>query len=263
MPNALIANESGQPSLKPICQGMWSVTPYARCDIRCHYCCTQVQGKSLPTTESLATLFDSIMALPASDTVILGAFSDAYPNAELEHGLTRRLLERLADAARPVVIVTKGVALRRDLDVLQRFGEAVLVQLSISTMDDEQAVRIEPGAAPSSERLQLLRELHKKNVPVEVNALPWIPGLSDLEALLLALPEGVKVNVSPLATTSEDGSQRLFYQRFERDEVVSAYLAERQRLLDRPQLSWVRPAASGHHDPLNRFRNQAPQAELP
>lgn len=255
MSTRLIVADVDEPSLKPICHGMWSVTPYARCDIRCHYCCTQVQGDSVPTAEVVTELVARILALPPGDTVIFGAFSDAYPNAEARSRVTRQLLESLADAGRPVVIVTKGVTLRRDLDVLRRFGNAVLVQISVSTMDDTQSARIEPGAAPSSARLELLRELHDNGIPVEVNALPWIPGMSDLELLLQAIPAEVKVNVSPLATTSEDGSKRLFYQWFERERVVDAYLAEHLRLGHQPQLSWVRPAAVGHHDPLKRFRN--------
>jgi hypothetical protein len=34
-----------------ICHGMWSVTPYTRCDLRCLYCCTSVQGASTPVVD--------------------------------------------------------------------------------------------------------------------------------------------------------------------------------------------------------------------
>ena len=89
MSTGLIAAHVDEPSLQPICHGMWSVTPYARCDIRCHYCCTQVQGDSVATVEPVADLAARILALPPEDTVILGAFSDAYPNAEAQRGVTR------------------------------------------------------------------------------------------------------------------------------------------------------------------------------
>lgn len=245
-----------EPVVKAICHGMWSVTPYAKCDIRCHYCCTLAQGDSIPSGESVDSIYAQIMRLPAGDTVIFGAFSDAYPSAEAEYQITRKLLLKLAQAGRPIVIVSKGVTIARDLDVLLQFGEAVLVQVSISTMDDEQSLRIEPGAAPTSERLQVLRQLYDSGVRVEVNALPWIPGISDLERLLDAIPDDVTVNVSPLATTSDLDQKRLFKQVFKREEIIERYIGERERIGPHPQLSWVRPAPVGHHDPLNRYKDK-------
>lgn len=244
-----------EPVIKPICHGMWSVTPYAKCDIRCHYCCTSAQGESRPSREPLERIVAQILQLPEADTVIFGAFSDAYPNAETEHRITRNLLSRLAHSQRSIVIVTKGVTIARDVDILQSFGPRVLVQISISTMDDAQSRRIEPGAAPTSARLQTLHALYASGVRVEVNALPWIPGLSDLQRLLAAIPADVRVNVSPLAATAPDGQQRLLFRKFARDGIVREYLRERARIGPHPQLSWVRPAEIGHHNPLNRFRD--------
>lgn len=252
----MIHPEQLESTVKPICHGMWSVTPYAKCDIRCHYCCTSVQGDSRPTREPLDRIVAQILQLPEHDTVIFGAFSDAYPNAEKEHGLTRDLLSMLAQTQRAIVIVTKGVLLVRDLAILQRFGPRLLVQISVSTMDDAHSHRIEPGAAPTSLRLKMLHELYAHGIRVEVNALPWIPGMSDLQQLLKAIPAEVRVNVSPLSTTSSDGQKRLFFRNFTRDEIVREYLQERRRIGPHPQLSWVRPATTGHHNPLNRFRDR-------
>lgn len=244
----------------PLCHGMWSINPYFQCDIRCHYCCTLAQGDSVPPADSPQHILQQILALPAHDTVIFGACSDAYPNAEAEHRITRYLLDALADTGRRIYIVTKGVDVLADIDVLQRFGNRVMVQVSISTLNDTTAQVIEPGARSSSQRLTTVHTLFDAGIPVEVNAAPWIPGESDLEALLAALPAGTQVVVSPLATRMDRSTRRLLGRTFHRDEVIRAYLAERERLSACSQLSWVKPAAVGHHNPMYRFDDYVPVA---
>jgi DNA repair photolyase len=243
-----------------ICHGMWSVNPYFKCDLRCHYCCTLAQGDSLPPDEPIDSILQQILSLPEQDTVIFGAYSDAYPNAEAKYRITRKLLGALADSGRRAYIVTKGIDVLADIDVLKRFEDRVLVQISISTLDDATSLRIEPGAHSSSARLEAVHTLHNAGIPVEVNALPWIPGVSDLEALLAAIPAGIQVTVSPLATRIDKDTRRLCGQTFSRDEIITAYLAERERLQDRRQLSWVRPAKEGHHHPMYRFDDYVPGA---
>lgn len=246
-------------AVKPICNRMWSVTPYAKCDLKCLYCCTLVQGESAPTQTPANEIFEQIMALPSEDTVIFGAFSDAYPNAEATHGITRAILAKLAHVGRPVTIVTKGTTLLRDMDLLKKLEQKVLVQISIATLDDSTALQMEPGAPSISERLDMLWQLHTAGVRIEVNALPWIPGISDLAGLVSAIPDGTQVNVAPLAPTSERNHQRLLGRVYARDEIISAYLEERARLSRYSQLSWVRPAKEGHHHPMNRFDKEKRQ----
>jgi len=246
------------PVLRPICPAMWSVTPYERCDLRCIYCCTLAQGDSEPSKHSVDRIWKGIKKIPVDDTLIFGAFSDAYPRAESEHRLTRELLRRLVDSERLVYIVTKGVGVLDDLDVLRQLGRRVLVQMSISTMDDEKSLQIEPGAAATSERLQVLWQLYEAGVPVEVNALPWIPGVSDIGRLVAAIPTDVTVTVSPLATRLERSDRRLMRQRFEREDIVRLYLEEKERIGPNPQLSWIKPAPQGHHHPMHRFEKYRP-----
>lgn len=233
---------------------MWSVTPYARCDLRCHYCCTLVQGDSLPTKESPEEIVEQILRYPAGDTIILGAFSDAYPKAEARYKITREILLLLEKASRPIVIVTKGTTIIRDLDILKAMGENVLVQISVASLDDATSRKMEPGVAPASERISMLLQLHREGVPVEVNALPWIPDVSNLEELLQLIPADVLVNVSPLSTPVYSDQRRLLGRIFKDKDVIQRYLAERDRIGPHPQLSWVRPAETGQHDPMNRLK---------
>ena len=246
------------PVVRPIRNTMWSITPYEKCDLRCLYCCTLAQGESVPSEHSVDRIWDSIKQIPISDTIIFGAFSDAYPNAENDHRITRELISRLVDSERLLYVVTKGVGILRDLDILKQLGSRLLVQISISTMDDETSLRLEPGAAPTSERLSVLHQLHREGILVEVNALPWIPGVSDIECLVDAIPPDVKVTVSPLGTRLDRSDRRLMGRSMHRDEIIRLYLEEKDRLVSNPQLSWLKPAKQGHHNPMHRFGDYQP-----
>ncbi len=225
-----------------ICAGMWSVTPYARCDFRCRYCCTSVQGESEPIAgiEGDAAVLAAIRAVPSEDLLILGAFSDAYPSVEPDLGITRRVLEAMVRLGRRVTIVTKGATVLRDVDLLQEVGDRALVQISICATDDEILRQIDPGAPSGTRRFEVLRELHVAGVAVELNALPWIPGVSDTAGLLARLPDGVRANFAPLATGGEE--LRLLRHRFRRSEVWAAYLNEYRRFGHLEQTSWIRPS---------------------
>ena len=54
-------------------------------------------------------------------TIALGTATDPYQPIEREYGLTRAVLEVLAEARHPVAITTKSDLVLRDLDILPRF----------------------------------------------------------------------------------------------------------------------------------------------
>ena len=85
----LTVTDEQQPQLcASICKGMWSITPYARCDFRCVYCITSAQGESEPLPGLDRAAIDAVLgAVPADDLLIFGAFSDAYPSVEREMGV--------------------------------------------------------------------------------------------------------------------------------------------------------------------------------
>jgi DNA repair photolyase len=100
---------------------------------------------------------------------------------------------------------------RRDIDVLSELAEcgAVMVNLSITTLDPELHRVLEPRTSSPAMRLEAVRALSSAGIPVGVNVAPVIPGLncheipSILEAaamagartaghIVLRLPHGVK-----------------------------------------------------------------------
>ena len=122
--------------------------------------------------------------------IALGINTDAYQPVERRLGLTRRILEVLAETRHPLTIVTKSALIERDLDILASLAEQRLCQVAVSltTLDSDLSRRLEPRAAAPHRRLQTIERLSAAGVPVSVLVAPLIPILTDaeLEALLEA-----------------------------------------------------------------------------
>ncbi len=120
----------------------------------------------------------------------LGANTDPYQPLERKLGVTRSILEVLAEAHHPVTIVTKGALVVRDIDVLSRLAAERLVKVfvSVTTLDDELKRRMEPRAASPRARLAAIGRLAEAGIPVGVMYAPVVPAINDheLEAVLAA-----------------------------------------------------------------------------
>jgi DNA repair photolyase len=123
----------------------------------------------------------------------LGANTDPYQPLERRLGVTRSILEVLAEAHHPLTIVTKGALVTRDLDILARLAAERLVKVfvSVTTLDDELKRRMEPRAASPRARLAAIGQLAAAGIPTGVMYAPVVPAINDheLEAVLEAAAE--------------------------------------------------------------------------
>ena len=181
-----------------------SVNPYRGCEHGCIYCFARPSHSYLGLSPGLdfesrlfykpdapERLIEELRA-PGyqAQPVALGINTDAYQPIERKYGLTRRLLEILAEYRHPVSLITKSALIERDLDILAPMARAGLVSvgISITTLDRNLARRMEPRAAAPQRRLETVRALHSAGIPVGVLVAPLIPVLTDpeLEAILEA-----------------------------------------------------------------------------
>jgi DNA repair photolyase len=120
----------------------------------------------------------------------LGANTDPYQPIERKLGVTRSILQVLAEARHPVTVVTKGALVTRDIDVLSRLAAEQLVKVfvSVTTLDDELKRRMEPRAASPGARLAAIGKLVAAGIPTGVMYAPVVPAINDheLEAVLEA-----------------------------------------------------------------------------
>jgi len=136
-------------------------------------------GKCIPipgvTADQLAVELDNVK--PAGITY-LGATSDIYQPIEKELQLVRPILEVFCKKRLPIILATKSLLIRRDIDLLSRLATDGLIEISITmiTLDENFAKLLEPGAPSPSERLELTRELTSSGIPVSFHVSPLIPG---------------------------------------------------------------------------------------
>jgi DNA repair photolyase len=115
------------------------------------------------------------------ELILFSGNTDCYQPLEASLELTRACLEVCAEYRNPVGIITKGVLILRDLDVLcQLHQEASLhVYFSIPFSSDEVARKIEPHAPSSRKRFEAMATLANAGIPTGISLSPIIPGLND------------------------------------------------------------------------------------
>ena len=161
-------------------------------------------------------------------SLVIGTATDAYQPVERKLGLTRRVIEVLAEARHPFSVVTKSSGIERDLDLIAPMATQGLVSiyLSVTTLDNDLSRILEPRAAAPARRLRTIKTLTEAGVPVGVSVSPIIPFINEpeLERILAAaaeagassafsIPVRLPWEVNPLF---QDWLQRHFPDRAER-----------------------------------------------
>jgi DNA repair photolyase len=173
----------------------WSLNPYRGCFHACAYCYarssheywgfgagTDFESKIIVKRDApvlLRRTFDK--ASWKGELIVFSGNTDCYQPLEASLELTRACLEVCADYRNPVGIITKGILILRDLDVLKRLHEeaSVCVYFSIPFADDQVARKVEPQAPSSSKRFDAMKAVADIGIPVGVSVSPIIPGLND------------------------------------------------------------------------------------
>ncbi len=188
-----------------------SINPYRGCEHGCIYCYARPSHSYLELSPGLdfesklfaktnaAELLRETLARPGyvAKPIALGANTDCYQPIERKFGITREILEVLAECEHPVTIVTKSALVERDLDVLAPMARKNLAKVfvSIGTLDRGLARKLEPRAASPQRRLDVLRSLSREGVPCGVLVAALIPGLND-QTLEEVLEEAAKAGAA-------------------------------------------------------------------
>jgi DNA repair photolyase len=181
-----------------------SINPYRGCEHGCAYCYARPAHSYMGLSPGLdfesklfakpnaAALLRAELAAPGyvPRTIALGANTDAYQPVERQRGITRQILEVLAEFNHPVGIVTKSALVTRDIDILAPMAAKGLVKVAVSvtTLDPRLARSMEPRASTPQKRLDAIARLAEAGIPVTVMAAPIIPAVNDseIEAILKA-----------------------------------------------------------------------------
>jgi DNA repair photolyase len=167
----------------------YTLNPYVGCAFGCSYCYVRrmpvamfrgepwgewVEAKAL-TQEAFRKEWRKALA-KGPVTVFMSSATDPYQPAEYANGLTRSVLEVMAEEPPDFVLVqTRSPLVVRDTKLLLRLGSRVRVSMTVETDLEAVRKRLTPSAPPLSARWRAIRELRGSGVPVQAAVSPLLP----------------------------------------------------------------------------------------
>jgi DNA repair photolyase len=170
----------------------WDLNVYRGCGHGCTYCFALYSHKYINS----GNFFDEIFVKTniaerlekqlsgknwKREVVNLGGVTDSYQPAEEKYKLMPEILKLLIKYKTPAVISTKSKLILRDYNLIDELSRtaSVNVACTITTVNEKVRELIEPNAASSSERFEVLKAFSKTNASVGLHSMPVIPYLTD------------------------------------------------------------------------------------
>ncbi len=205
---------------------------YRGCSHGCIYCdsrsdCYQMAHdfEDIEVKENAPELLEAALRSKRRRCMIgTGAMCDPYLHEERELKLTRRCLEIIHKYDFGVTLLTKSDLIMRDIDLIEQINRTAkaVVQMTLTTADDELCKRVEPNVCPTSRRLEVLREMNKRKIPTVVWFCPLLPYINDTEENVRTIVEmSADVNVYGILSfgmgmTLRSGDREYFYQQLDK-----------------------------------------------
>ena len=153
-----------------------------------------------------------------------GSMSDPYMPLEAELRYTRRALELIHKYGFGAALLTKSPLVLRDIELLSAINQSTkaVVQMTLTTADDELCRIVEPKVAPSSERFRALMELKRAGIPTVVWLCPLLPFINDTAENINGIMDmcaqaGVRGLVCfGMGLTLRQGSREYYFRALER-----------------------------------------------
>ncbi|MGI6643569.1 MAG: radical SAM protein [Bacillota bacterium] len=152
-----------------------------------------------------------------------GAMCDPYIHAELQLNHTRRCLEIIEKHGFGLAIQTKSARILRDLDLLKRINakSKCVVQMTLTTYDEDLCRLIEPNVSTTRARFEVLKTLLDNGIPTVVWLDPILPFINDTEENLRGVlgycfeARVYGIICFCMGLTLREGNREYFYERLD------------------------------------------------
>ena len=153
-----------------------------------------------------------------------GSMSDPYMHCEEELHLMRKCLEVIDRYGFGVAVQTKSDRILRDIDLLESINKKAkaVVQMTLTTFDDDMCAILEPNVCNTKRRIEVLKEMQKRGIPTVVWMTPILPFLNDTKENIGAILDacidaGVKgIFCFGMGLTLREGDREYFYAALDR-----------------------------------------------
>ena len=207
--------------------GHYGMNIYRGCTHGCIYCdsrsrCYQFTHpfEDIEVKQNAPELLERALKSKRKKCMIgTGSMSDPYMHCEEELKLTRRCLEIIRDNGFGASIITKSDRILRDIDLIEEINRSAkfVVQMTLTTWDDDLCKILEPNVCNTKKRLEVLEEMQKRGIPTVVWMTPILPFINDTkENITVILNECVRVGVKGIidfgmGLTLREGDREYYY----------------------------------------------------
>ncbi len=197
------------------CPRKYSVDPYTGCEHRCIYCYITSYIKEpwhVRPKKDFLRYFERDLRNAKILPISMSNSSDPYPRIEKNLRITRGALFLMKRYGFPALILTKSDLVTRDTDILSSMPS--VVSITITTINEDLAKKLEPMAPPPEKRLRAIEKLKSSEIRVAVRIDPIIPGINDnfkeIELLVKELADiGVDQIISSTYKAKPDNFKRV------------------------------------------------------
>ncbi|MBQ6654532.1 MAG: radical SAM protein [Erysipelotrichaceae bacterium] len=212
--------------------GFQGMNIYRGCSHGCVYCdsrsrCYQFTHpfEDIEVKQNAPELLETALRAKRKKCMIgTGSMSDPYMHCEEKLRLTRRCLEVIRKYGFGVAIQTKSDRILQDIDLLDEINRAAkcVVQITLTTYDDELCSILEPNVCNTKRRIEVLEKMQERGIPTVVWMTPILPFINDtVENVTAILNECVRAGVKGvidfgMGLTLREGDREYYYAALDR-----------------------------------------------
>jgi len=153
-----------------------------------------------------------------------GAMTDPYIPLEKRLEYVRKSLKLVYRYGFGWACITKSDLVLRDIDLLKKINEKTkaVVQITLTTADDDLCRMIEPNVCATSRRVEVLQRLKEENIPTVVWLCPLLPHINATEENINALldfcidAEVKGVLNMGMGLSLREGNREYFYEQLDK-----------------------------------------------
>lgn len=203
---------------------------YRGCSHGCIYCDSRsdVYGmehefEDIEVKENALELLKKELKRRPKAMIGTGAMTDPYIPLENHLKYVRKTLELIHDYGFGFTCITKSDLILRDLDLLKRINEKTkaVVQMTLTTADDDLCSVLEPNVCTTSRRVEVLKTLDREGIPTVVWLCPILPHINDTEENINSIIDYcIESNVKgifchSMGLTLRKGNREYFYSKLD------------------------------------------------
>ncbi|RCW63148.1 SPL family radical SAM protein [Saliterribacillus persicus] len=170
----------------------FSLNPYTGCVFACKYCYV----REMPQAKFRGEEWGSYVDIKSNASVLvnneikkargkgqrisifMSTATDPYQWKESKERITEAILESMLpilDDIDFLMIHTRSPLVKRDIELFKKFGDKILVSMTIETDSEKYRKIFTPSAPPIAARLKALKEITEAGIPTRISISPMLP----------------------------------------------------------------------------------------